>query len=88
MEYFTDGALDSYLRLHGSSVSMEWRLKVARQVLLGMAAISSKRVLHRDLAARNILLSNASSALLVEAKVADFGLSRVTDAYQARLTGH
>jgi serine/threonine protein kinase len=46
------------------------------QVVEGMSALAKKRVIHRDLAARNILLSNASSTLMVEAKIADFGLSR------------
>ncbi len=45
-----------------------------------MCALAKKRVIHRDLAARNILLANAGSLLMVEAKICDFGLSRLVDA--------
>ena len=51
-------------------------LTLVHQVADGMCALAKKRVIHRDLAARNILLGNAGSALMVEAKICDFGLSR------------
>lgn len=89
MEWFADGCLADYLtakKLAGVTVSMEWRLRVARQVADGMCALAKKRVIHRDLAARNILLGNAGSALMVEAKICDFGLSRVSDSYHRVLS--
>ena len=55
-------------------------LSLALDVARGMAALHSRNICHGDLAAKNVLLSRCvggAPPLHVQAKVADFGLSRL-----------
>jgi serine/threonine protein kinase len=85
MEYVEDGSLEEYLRAGRvappSGGGSAWRLRVCALLLDGMRNISALGVVHRDLAARNVLLRHAGSTLLMEAKITDFGLSRVASRY-------
>jgi surface protein len=49
------------------------KVRMACDIAKGMAHLEAHRFIHRDLAARNVLVSSS-----MEAKVADFGLSRQT----------
>jgi len=74
-EYVALGALWDVLRSlksNGGKMEVQQRLKVVRGIAAGMAHLHSIGIIHRDLSARNVLLAED-----YEAKVADFGLSRV-----------
>uniref|UniRef100_A0A6B2LDM3 Protein kinase domain-containing protein n=1 Tax=Arcella intermedia TaxID=1963864 RepID=A0A6B2LDM3_9EUKA len=70
MEYMENGSLHDLLRrsdLHPNQIH-----KIAKEIALGMNYLHGESILHRDLTSKNILLSKH-----MEAKVADFGLSKV-----------
>ncbi|PRP76169.1 putative leucine-rich repeat receptor-like protein kinase [Planoprotostelium fungivorum] len=78
-EYCSGGSLLHYLR--NNECDMEDKVKFMKEIALGMLHLHKEKVIHRDLAVRNILLSKH-----MEAKVADFGLSRVQESTD--VTGH
>lgn len=83
--YYEHGALHSYLRKHAEGptpnpATLQEKLGFAMDVARGMHHLEECRVVHRDLAARNCLVDTKRAA-----RVADFGLSRLTkqsDYYQ------
>jgi serine/threonine protein kinase len=80
MEYCEHGALNNYLAR--SRLSLRRQLVIASDCADGLAYLASRRFVHRDIAARNVLVSSDKRA-----KIADFGLSRETNAsdyYRAR----
>jgi serine/threonine protein kinase len=87
MEFVEDGSLEDFLQssrmrtLDSGYAGLQWRLRVCEQLLQGMCDIAARDVVHRDLAARNVLLRHAASELMVETKITDFGLSRITSRY-------
>ncbi|PRP86395.1 CLL6 clavata1-like receptor S/T protein kinase protein, partial [Planoprotostelium fungivorum] len=68
-EYCSGGSLYSHLRRVNCSI--EEKYKFLNEISLGMLHLHKEKIIHRDLAVRNILLTRH-----LEAKVADFGLSR------------
>ncbi|PRP73093.1 putative leucine-rich repeat receptor-like protein kinase [Planoprotostelium fungivorum] len=68
-EFCAGGSLYTYLRRN--YCSLEDKLKFIGEIALGMLHLHKEKIIHRDLAVRNILLNKH-----LEAKVADFGLSR------------
>ncbi|PRP81759.1 putative LRR receptor-like serine/threonine-protein kinase [Planoprotostelium fungivorum] len=70
-EYCGGGSLLSYLRNNEEKVTLEEKMKFVTQIAQGMLHLHMEKIIHRDLAVRNILLTNH-----LDAKVADFGMSR------------
>jgi serine/threonine protein kinase len=50
------------------------------QAAAGMTYLEEKKVIHRDLAARNLLATHGDIHHKATIKIADFGLSRITEA--------
>ncbi|XP_058109479.1 wall-associated receptor kinase-like 20 [Magnolia sinica] len=77
-EYISNGTLSDHLHARrGSPLSWRHRLVIARQTAEGLAYLHSSAVppiYHRDVKSSNILLDDQ-----LNAKVADFGLSRLAE---------
>jgi len=68
------GDLHSYLVNPSNNLDNNLKLKICRDIASGMLHLALEGIIHKDLAARNILLTKT-----LEAKVSDFGLSRIAD---------
>ncbi len=73
MEYCEHGALNNYLAQRTFSLKIE--LSIAADCADGLTYLASRGFVHRDVAARNVLVSSDRRA-----KIADFGMSRETNA--------
>eukprot|EP00730_Choanoeca_flexa_P017206 TRINITY_DN8253_c0_g1_i2.p2 TRINITY_DN8253_c0_g1~~TRINITY_DN8253_c0_g1_i2.p2 ORF type:complete len:372 (+),score=85.04 TRINITY_DN8253_c0_g1_i2:1241-2356(+) len=71
-ELMPEGSMQDYLEKRPYKIKTNQLLQWAAEVANGMCYLEKKKFVHRDLATRNILL-NAN----LEAKISDFGLSRV-----------
>jgi len=71
-EYLSGGSLKNYLN-SSKPLNKEMQLQIIRNIAAGMLHLGKERIVHKDLAARNVLLSENFTA-----KVADFGLSRLS----------
>jgi serine/threonine protein kinase len=76
-EFLSLGSLRHLLQRDGARVTSSALLLMAKDAAAGMKYLSQNRILHRDLAARNLLVKAEDKRFVV--KVADYGLSRVTD---------
>nr|KYP66519.1 Wall-associated receptor kinase-like 20 [Cajanus cajan] len=78
-EYVSNGTLFDYLHRHSCGEFLKWhqRLKIAHQTAEGLSYLHSSAVppiYHRDVKSSNILLDEK-----FDAKVSDFGLSRLVE---------
>ena len=71
LEYCEQGSLSSFLEKNNTELVV--KLQIASDCAKGMTYLASLNFVHRDLAARNVLLGSDMNA-----KIADFGLSRET----------
>jgi serine/threonine-protein kinase len=55
-----------------------WALPIIRQIARGLAALHAANVVHRDLKPGNVLLTGSDAS--PHARIADFGISRMSDA--------
>ena len=76
-EYLAHGSLRHMLQRPGARVTSSALLLMAKDAAAGMKYLAENQIVHRDLAARNLLVKAEDTRFMV--KVADFGLSRVTD---------
>jgi hypothetical protein len=82
-EYCASGSLDRLLARRGGRLDAAEAVRLACQVLEGLAHAHDQGVVHRDLTPHNILLGETDGSMV--AKVGDFGLAKAFD--QAGLSG-
>jgi len=68
------GDLHSFVSNPQTVVGNNLKTKICRDIASGMLHLAMEGIIHKDLAARNILLTKS-----LDAKVSDFGLSRIMD---------
>lgn len=73
MEYCSEGSLRDYLNRH-HQMPPELAVRIAMEVVSGLAAALENGIVHRDIKPRNIFLSSAGNAM-----IGDFGLAKVED---------
>eukprot|EP01119_Soliformovum_irregulare_P004617 TRINITY_DN1567_c2_g1_i5.p2 TRINITY_DN1567_c2_g1~~TRINITY_DN1567_c2_g1_i5.p2 ORF type:complete len:317 (-),score=101.73 TRINITY_DN1567_c2_g1_i5:64-1014(-) len=75
MEWMSLGSLGTMVsKINDMTVLLD----IARQCAAGMIHLAGKKIIHRDLALRNVLLTSSEKGAYV-AKIADFGMSRITE---------
>ena len=81
-EFMSGGDLRHLLDNHTDMKTIPWsnRLQIASDIAEGMAFLHSRGLIHRDLKSLNILLDHTGKA-----KIADFGLSKITGSHNAIL---
>lgn len=79
MEFCGGGALESYMK--NNKLSPEEKIRMLESIARGIDHLHRNGVIHRDLACRNILVNGSG-----EAKVADFGMSRLVDKFEQKGT--
>ena len=78
MEFCDLGNLNSLFKNHGHTLADERsKVKVMRQIALGIAFLHSKDIIHRDIKPVNILAKSSRNVVII--KLCDFGLSKVLD---------
>ena len=79
-ELVSGGSLEQVLHDPGRNLPWVARVKIGLQVSLGMDHLHNRQMLHRDLKSANVLLDEN-----LNAKVCDFGLSRVVKPARAHV---
>ncbi len=80
LEYCDGGSLDALLFDKHTSPPMSQKIEWIKAICNGVLHLHSNNIVHRDLAARNILLSHN------EAKITDFGMSRLVGSENSKGT--
>lgn len=75
MELCEGGSLSSLMEK--TQLNQEEKLHIISTLASGVQHLHANGIIHRDLAARNILLSADN-----EAKISDFGMSRMVDKFE------
>ncbi|KAF0420513.1 kinase-like protein [Gigaspora margarita] len=69
LEFASDGNLRQYLKFNFSSLKWTDKLRMAKEITLGLFFLHNNNIIHRDIHSENILVNEGSM------KIADFGLS-------------
>ncbi|RIB29456.1 kinase-like domain-containing protein [Gigaspora rosea] len=71
LEYANEGTLREYLKTTNFT-RLQWvdKLRIAKEIALGLLFLHNKGIIHRDLHSKNILIHQG------QPKIADFGLSK------------
>lgn len=83
MEYMPKGSLFDVLQDKKQALDWGVRMRIAIDMVSGLAFLHSKGILHRDIKSLNVLLDEHDKA-----KLTDFGLSRVKNATKSRTASH
>ena len=75
MEYIDGGTLEDRLYKHPEPLGFHEACVILRDIAKGLASAHKQGIVHRDLKPANVMLTKSG-----QAKVADFGLARYTDA--------
>ena len=78
MELVTGGSLRERMR---SALPLEEVVRIAREVLEGIAVLHAQGIVHRDIKPGNVILGPSG-----EARIVDFGLARSLEREETRLT--
>ncbi|KAF0420511.1 kinase-like protein [Gigaspora margarita] len=73
LEFASDGNLRQYLKINFSSLKWTDKLRMAKEITLGLVFLHKNNIIHRDLHSEKILVNEGSM------KIADFGLSTNLD---------
>jgi len=76
-EFLELGSLLTVLRVKRDSLVLLDLIEMLKHAAAGMRYLETRKVIHRDLALRNLLVTGVENKFSV--KVADFGLSRLTE---------
>lgn len=79
IDFITGGGLDSFLKKHGSTLTMDQKNKMGISAAWGIEFMHSQDIIHRDIAARNCLYDKKNLV-----KLSDFGLSRKGSVYKMK----
>lgn len=85
MAYYEEGNLDWLLRKNNGALQSHEYHEIIEGLLEGIAHLHNENVIHRDLKLANILISRTKQGQL-RPKIADFGLSRQTEGYDASMS--
>ncbi len=72
IEYMPKGSLFSVLQDKAQTLDWKIRIRIAKDMVSGLAFLHSKNILHRDIKSLNVLLDAEGKA-----KLTDFGLSKI-----------
>eukprot|EP01114_Cavostelium_apophysatum_P024653 TRINITY_DN971_c1_g1_i1.p1 TRINITY_DN971_c1_g1~~TRINITY_DN971_c1_g1_i1.p1 ORF type:complete len:829 (+),score=178.93 TRINITY_DN971_c1_g1_i1:47-2533(+) len=81
-EFLEMGSLKSLLDDKAINLSFLQIIQAAKDIAMGMRHLHAEKIYHRDLSARNILVTKSKKGGFI-CKVADFGLSRMSDSVEA-----
>ncbi|NGP76384.1 protein kinase [Balneolaceae bacterium YR4-1] len=80
MEYVHGKELSEHIR--NENLSMDDKLKIARQIAEGLQAAHDKGIIHRDIKSNNIMIDEKGNV-----KIMDFGLARIQGSVHITKTG-
>jgi serine/threonine protein kinase len=84
MAYYEEGNLDMLLRKKHGVLTKQEQYEIVEGLLEGIAHLHTENVIHRDLKLANILMLRTKQGQW-RPKIADFGLSRQMDTYDASI---